>query len=85
MKKKLGQLFRKEVKQHDDKVKSNDTVEKVVAYTNMQTGFRDVIELFVTSIFTLLLGWIGALNVKAQKKILQTAQTSKINDDKNKS
>ena len=82
---KLAQLFCQEVQQHDDKVNTNDSVEKAVAYTNRQTGIRDVIELFVASIFTLLLGWLGTLNVKTQEKILQMSETSKINEHKNKS
>jgi len=82
---KISQQFSRRVQGLDKKLKSNDTVEEIVTYTNMRTGLRDVIELFVASIFTLLLRWVCELNVKTQKTFLQSGQTPIIIDKNNKS
>jgi len=82
--KQLGQLFCEQVQQLDDKTASQDVVEQVVAYTNRQTGLRDIIELFFASTFAVLLGWAGVLSVKTQKTFMPSAQKSTINDGDNK-
>ena len=81
--KQIGQLFRQGVQQHDDNVSSNATVDQVLAQTNRQTGLRDVIELYITSVLKLFLGWLAPLSVKAQKSLLQpTRPIIQKNDDK---